>query len=586
MRILITLARANPGESVIVLMALLLAGLVEGVGLTALLPLLSLADKGAQFGAASDSADSEAINILVQLLMYLGITPGVGVFLIIIFLGILLKNGLLLLANKHVGYTVAHVATNLRLSLVRALLSARWEYFLRKPIGELANAIASEAIRASNTYLQGATFVALLIQAIVYAIVASLVSWKATLISLLVGAIILLLLSQLVKMSRKAGKRQTVLLKSLLSRLTDILQSVKPLKAMAREGLADKVLNLETQKLNKALQKEILSREALTAAQEPMMVGLIVIGVYLALVRWDLQISTVLLMVFLLVRVMITLSKVQRQYQKMIVTESAYWSLQEAIDEAQLQEEISTGTRKPAKHANIRISDVCFSYGSSEILANVNVSIDAGMFTALVGGSGAGKTTIVDLITGLIRPSAGDITIGDICLDEIDLRAWRRMIGYVPQEIMLLHDSVLHNVTLGDPELNEEHAEAALKAAGAWEFVCTMPEGVLSTVGERGTQLSGGQRQRIAIARALVHDPELLILDEATSALDEVSGLAICNTLRDLRGRLTILAITHQMTLADMADRVYQLRGGSSELIADRLNDFSEVDSSGKSSIR
>ena len=136
------------------------------------------------------------------------------------------------------------------------------------------------------------------------------------------------------------------------------------------------------------------------------------------------------------------------------------------------------------------------------------------------------------------------------------------MIGYIPQETILLHDTVLNNVTLGDPGLSEAEAREALRAAGAWEFVNSMPQAMQSIVGERGGKLSGGQRQRISIARALVHRPELLILDEATSGLDPESEAAVCDTLQRLRGKLTILAISHQSALVKIADKSYRIRDG------------------------
>jgi ATP-binding cassette subfamily C protein len=144
------------------------------------------------------------------------------------------------------------------------------------------------------------------------------------------------------------------------------------------------------------------------------------------------------------------------------------------------------------------------------------------------------------------------------------------MIGYVPQDTILLHDSIFTNVTLGEPAFTMADVEYALKAAGAWDFVNEMPEGVQTVVGERGTKLSGGQRQRIAIARAMVHRPQLLILDEATSALDPETEAAICQTLRNLRGQLTILAISHQTALVEVADRVFQITGGSVALLPSR----------------
>jgi ATP-binding cassette subfamily C protein len=178
----------------------------------------------------------------------------------------------------------------------------------------------------------------------------------------------------------------------------------------------------------------------------------------------------------------------------------------------------------------------------------------------VIGPSGAGKTTLVDLVSGLLRPQQGDVLIDDVPMAQMDVRFWRRQIGYVPQDTVLLHDSILANVTLGDPALGETEAEKALFAAGAWDFVAAMPDGLHTIVGERGSKLSGGQRQRIAIARALAHQPALLILDEATSALDPDSENAICRTLKNLRGKITILAISHQPALVTVADRIYSIR--------------------------
>ena len=151
-----------------------------------------------------------------------------------------------------------------------------------------------------------------------------------------------------------------------------------------------------------------------------------------------------------------------------------------------------------------------------------------------------------------------------MALGDADLARWREMVGYVPQEVILFHDSVLANVTLGDPDLGPEDARAALAAAGAWEFVTQMPQGLDSIVGERGTLLSGGQRQRVAVARALIHRPALLILDEATSALDPNTEAAICRNLKDLVADtgLTIVAITHQSAWVEAAHRVYHVERG------------------------
>jgi ATP-binding cassette subfamily C protein len=196
------------------------------------------------------------------------------------------------------------------------------------------------------------------------------------------------------------------------------------------------------------------------------------------------------------------------------------------------------------------------------VLENLNLSVPRGSFTAFIGESGTGKTTAIDLITGLTRPDAGDVYIDGVPMAEIDLRLWRNFIGYVPQEIMMLHDSIAKNVSMGDPEITPAQIEQALRDAGAWEFVSTLPEGTEYLVGERGSRLSGGQRQRIAIARALVHGAELLILDEATASLDPENESAVWTAIERLRGRRTVIAISHQPALMRYADRIYRMADG------------------------
>jgi ATP-binding cassette subfamily C protein len=544
------------------LLALLLASLAEGIGLSALLPLLNLAIRQTSEARADGSMQQDPNQfeqmVLDQLDM-LGLSPTIGILLTIVVTAVTVKSGLMLLAQKNIGYTAAQIATDLRLDMLRAMLATRWDYFLRQPIGRYTNSLATEAKRASGAFIFGVTLIMIVIQAMIYSTIALMVSWQATVIAVVVGLGVMLILRFLVRMARKAGKKQTKLLKSLLTRLIDTLQSVKPLKAMAMEGLADSVLTMETGKLNKALQRQVFSMAVLAAAQEELFVIIIAIGMYLALVHWEMPLATVMVLVLLLGKTLSQLGKIQKQYQKMVTTESAFWSLQKTIKEAEAACEQLSGGVSVALERGIRLTGVGFSYESHPILKGLSMDIPAGSLTTIIGPSGSGKTTLVDLVIGLLKPQEGEIVIDGISMNEVDIKGWRRKIGYVPQENLLLHDTILHNVTLGDPELDEGDAEYALRAAGAWEFVSRIPEGMLSIVGERGGKLSGGQRQRIMIARALAHKPRLLILDEATSALDPASEAAISDTMERLRGGLTILAISHQTALVNAADRVYRM---------------------------
>ena len=567
MRLLITFARRYPLRTSVMVLALLLAGFTEGIGLSMLLPLIGITignptGAGPLPAAKDGAADSMLERMVTDGFDALGITPTLGVLLIVIIAAVILKSGLLLLAKNQVGYTAARVTTDLRLELLRALMVSRWQYFLEQPLGGLANAMATETARASKAYMSGVLMTAEFFHASVYFLLAFLVSWEATLISLVAGLAILYLVKRFLKKARQAGIKQTDLLKSMLALLTDTLQSIKPLKAMARENVSDLLLEKKTKRLNRALQKQVLNKEFLKAFHEILMSVFLAVGIYLLLIQWQMSLPSVLVLVFLVARLLKQLNKIQERYQEMIIFESAYWSLKDTIKSVQKEREEPGGDLTPELKQAIHMENVGFAYDDHQVLQDISIEFQVGQIISIVGPSGSGKTTIVDLITGLLRPLNGEVWIDDQPLSQLDQRSWRRMIGYVPQDTLLLHDTILNNITLGDAGLSENDAEDALRAAGVWEFVKSLPLGMLSVVGERGGKLSGGQRQRIAIARAIVHKPSLLILDEATSALDPQSEDAICETLRQLRGRLTILTISHQEALAKIADRTYHVQDG------------------------
>jgi ATP-binding cassette, subfamily C, bacterial len=547
--------RAYPGRSALALLGLLIAGVLDGLGLSTLLSMLSLAA-----GGGDDPSLPERIALDVTFALGLEPTPASLLLLGIALISV--KALVVLLANRQVGYAVAHVATDLRLALIRAVMASRWRYYLSQPLGQLSNAVATEAQRAAEGFLHGAIMASLLIHAVIYAGLTLLISWQASLAALAAGALMLLALNVLVRIAGRAGRNQTRLLKSLLTAMTDQLSAVKPLKAMAREAQVDHVLASQTRELKKALRRQVLSKEALTAFQEPLLAVLVGVGFFVLLVHLELPLAAVAVLLFLLARVMNFAAKAQRSYQHMSICESAYWSLRDSIDTAEAEREPIAGHLEPQLRSELSFDGVSFSHGGAPILERQSFAIPARGLTVVTGPSGTGKTTLVDLVVGLLRPDEGRILIDGVPLPEIDQRRWRQNIGYVPQEPLLVNASVLTNVTLGDPALDEAAARRALEAADAWSFVCELPQGLHTPLGERGGKLSGGQRQRLAIARALVHGPGLLILDEATSNLDPESEAAVLQTISRLKGSLTLLAVTHETGLLQIADCVFRMRNG------------------------
>ena len=205
----------------------------------------------------------------------------------------------------------------------------------------------------------------------------------------------------------------------------------------------------------------------------------------------------------------------------------------------------------------VNIEHVGFRYpdGNKDILSDVSFSVPKGSFVGLVGPSGAGKTTFVDILLGLLSPTSGRITVDGIDISS-DLRAWQKNLAYVPQSIYLIDGTIRENVALGTKgqDIDDELVEKVLKMAELYEFIMTLPNGVNTKVGERGVKLSGGQRQRIGIARALYQLPDILILDEATSTLDNDTEKSITETILKLKGQITILSIAHRVSTLKQCD--------------------------------
>jgi ATP-binding cassette subfamily C protein len=227
--------------------------------------------------------------------------------------------------------------------------------------------------------------------------------------------------------------------------------------------------------------------------------------------------------------------------------------------------------------SEFRLEDVWFAYQGAEradagndhaieyVLRGIDLRIEAGMVTAVVGPSGTGKSTIADLVNGLLQPTRGRLLLDDYELGPGDIRQWRRQVGYVGQDTVLFHKSVRENLLWARPEAREDEIREALLLASA-DFVYELPGGLGSIVGDRGILLSSGQRQRISLARALLRKPTLLIMDEATNALDVENEARVLDGLREAvrvgHGSLTVLMIAHRASAIRRADRIFELEEG------------------------
>jgi ATP-binding cassette, subfamily B, bacterial PglK len=236
---------------------------------------------------------------------------------------------------------------------------------------------------------------------------------------------------------------------------------------------------------------------------------------------------------------------------------------------ADIQEEIKTLSSEESStfsfEKDLILDEVCFKYTNSgeRILSKINMIIPRGSFIGIIGGSGAGKSTLVDLILGLLKPSSGSIKVDGIDIQK-KLRCWQDSIGYVPQEIFLTDDTLRRNIAFGlrDDQIDEQAVSRAVSAAQLEQFVRGLSDGLDTNVGERGVRLSGGQRQRIGIARALYHNPAVLVLDEATSSLDCKTENGVMDSVSFLHGKKTIVIVAHRLSTVENCDFLFRLEKG------------------------
>jgi ATP-binding cassette subfamily C protein len=546
-----------------VMIGVLAASLLEGLSVASLFPILTI--------VAGDSAEepNKVERIILGTLEFLQVDKSLGA-LVLVMIGLsVLKAVISLNVSRYVGYLVAEIATELRTRMIDAMLAARWSYYTINPIGRFASAITNEANWGATIYRTSLTLLTSAIQVLVLSGIVFAVDWQVGLVGVGMALVVGTAMRWLTRRSRLFSRRMLLTTRAIVTDLNDVVVGFKPMKAMHRHEILVEELRHETKSLRKALRELVLLEQLASRLPDLLIIGMLTVVAYIGISLLQLDLASMLVSGLLIMGLTRSFAKMQRSVRESVSAEVGYYAFMDTLRETAAAAETFSGRLEPSLRDACRLEDVTFSYGRATVLEQVSIEMKAGTITTLVGESGSGKTTTADLILGLFEPNNGRVTLDGVPLTEIDVGRWRSMIGYVPQEILLFNDTIMMNVTLGDPGISEKDAIEALERAGAMGFIRELPQGLATTVGDRGVLLSGGQRQRIALARALITKPILLILDEATSALDPDTEAEICAAVAQERGRLTVLAITHQPAWIELADRVYHIaRGKVQELDA------------------
>lgn len=551
----------------ILLVMMLGMGLVEVVGVASILPLIAV---------ISDPSIIQSNDLLRQIYEQFGFAS-TNAFLVFLAAGVFIivvgRTALTALAS-YAMLRFAHMRGHaLSTRLLASYLRRKYEWFLNRHTADMSKAVLSEVEQVINDSLMPALMmisqgiIALCIFVLVV-VVEPIVAGIATgTIALAYGVIYIVIRRQVLRLGeeRLAANRQRFQIAQ------EVLGGVKEVKIGGLErGYLNRYRNASALYSRRRTSQQVLAvvpRYAL----EVVSIGGMLLVIIVLLVRNDGNLGSILPVMALYAFAGLRLMPVMQHLYNSLVTLRAGRPSLDALVADLTEDSAGPDLAEPAPmpfETAIELDGVTFAYPNAErpTLKDIDLTIKAHSTIGFVGRTGAGKSTIVDLILGLLEPQQGTLKIDGTVIDRTNVRAWQRAVGYVPQHIFLADESIAANIAFGLPpeEIDPAAVERAARMAMLHDFVVSeLPEGYDTEVGERGVRLSGGQRQRLGIARALYHDPAVLVLDEATSALDTVTEKAVMEAVKHLSHSKTIIMIAHRLTTVADCDLVVEMDAGA-----------------------
>lgn len=521
--------------------------LSETIGVLTIIPVFLII-------SGEKNQDSGFVNTVYQYFSDLGLTDNLITILIFFIFAISLKS-LLRLVNAYViGNTFALIAKEYRLKVMDVIYRAEWNYFVRQKTGILANSISSEPEKAGQAFSYFIKFINAFVQLCFYLFISFAASTVVTFSAFIYAILLFLIIIFVHKHIALATQGIVKGIENMTARITEYLLLLKPIKAMESGLVLKKFLDIEANKIKVNQKKQLLISEIVASLQEPLVAIFICGFFYLSINVFFFNVTEIIFLSFIFYRLMAYLSLLQVGYLNVIRLDKFMQNLNNTISKATSNKEEHDGKLSLKLNSDIIFDKVTFGHTNKKIIKELSIKFKNKKINMVSGKSGCGKTTIVDLIIGLYKPDGGQILINNTPLNKININHWRKQIGYVPQETILLNDSILENITLGS-KYKKKDLYFALKAAEMDQFVNQLPQKLNSVIGERGVMLSGGQRQRISIARALLRKPKLIILDEATANLDPLTEMKICKILKKISRKIMIITISHNQRLVKIADQ-------------------------------
>jgi subfamily B ATP-binding cassette protein MsbA len=462
-----------------------------------------------------------------------------------------------------IQFSEVSLVDNLRKRIFQQLEAQTLNYFSHKKSGELVNILTSEMERIRQIFGGLAFLITRSFTLIIYSISLFILSWKLTIVSILLFSLLAVALSTLNKQIRERSFAITSANDNFTARVLEFIEGIRTIHAFSTQEFERKRYYQASEKIVNTWKSVYWISLIVKPLAESISTLILISMIIVALTTGLMKVSALLTFFFVLFRIIPMTQDLNGVVAFLSTQAGAVENIKDLLktdDKIYFQ---NGALRFPGFKRSIDLVSVDFDYSLNQrVLHNITLSIKQGEMTALIGSSGAGKTTLADLI-----PRFHDATDGYIYIDEVDIRKFdinslRSQIAVVSQNTFIFNTSVGNNIAYGTPKATEIEIKEAARLANALEFILEMPEGFDTQLGDRGVRLSGGQRQRIAIARALLKNPEILILDEATSALDSVSERLIQESLEKLSVGRTVIAIAHRLSTIAKADKVVVLEQG------------------------
>lgn len=556
-----------------------LSGLLEAVGINLIIPFFSFITGGG--GSGTDIVT----RIVEQLFFFFNFTYSLRFLLVFIIVLFILRAVTLLWSNYIQIKIAAGYEKSVRGNLFSKTLQAHWPFLLKQKLGHLESLLMIN-IQFSVRLLKNVSSITLLLTSLfMYLLVAVTISFSITLFTLSLGGVLFFVLKPILLRIRQFAKESERINREIAHHVNENIVGMKTVKSLS---IVDKAIDVSLSQFEKLKDLKIkisFLQVAPIFLMQPIALIFIISVFAFSYKTTDFNIASFAVIVYFIQRMFQYIQQIQSQFQLVVESTPYLQELLKYEEEAKANKELDKGTKPFSFTEKLEFKDISFSYiADTSVLKHIDFSVKRGEMIGLVGQSGSGKTTVVDLLLRLFEPNAGTITVDGVNINEIKLAQWRENIGYVPQDIFLLNGTIAENIRFYNSLISDKEIEKAAKMAHIYDFICELPRKFKTVVGERGIMLSSGQRQRIVIARILVRTPSILILDEATSSLDSESEANIQKVIEDLKGKVTVVVIAHRLSTVVNADKIAVLDkgevvefGAPKKLLQDPQSYFSKV---------